>query len=79
MKQFGILLFSVTFLNGYNALFQENAHLYWKALIAMTKDQKETALKIVESLNSGTPFLSEHNQNPSIEDFFDELFIICKP
>ena len=41
----------------------------------MTKDQKETALKIVESLNSGTPFLSEHNQNPSIEDFFDELFL----
>lgn len=81
MKHIIVILVTVIMLRAAadsGILFEHNpyAPLYWKALIQMTKNQKETALKIVQALNTGAPFVLEQKESQSIEDLFDQLFLL---
>jgi uncharacterized protein (DUF885 family) len=65
--------------NNHSVFSQENADLYWEALIQMAHNNKQVALNIIETLKSGNPtteISSWKDQQPeNIDAFFDQLFI----
>jgi len=54
-----------------------NSDLYWKALIYMAHNDKETALKIIEAIKNNQPLTVADLETPgSLNDFFDQLFVL---
>src|SRR5215467_450366 len=56
-----------------------NSDLYWKALIYMAHNDKDTALRIVDAIRNNTPLTVADLVSPTsngLDEFFDHLFII---